>query len=150
MKKIMFVCYGNICRSPLAEFVFRDIVKKAGKEKDYYIESSATSTEELGNPVYRHTAKILDRLGIDYSNKRAQKLTMKDYDNYDLFIGMDKNNLRDMNSILGGDKEGKIKLLLSFAGREEDVADHWWTRDFEKSYQDILEGCSALFNQLTK
>ena len=146
----MFVCYGNICRSPLAEFVFRDIVKKAGKEKDYYIESSATSTEELGNHVYRHTAKILDRLGIDYSNKRAQKLTIKDYDNYDLFIGMDKNNLRDMKSILGGDKEGKIKLLLSFAGREEDVADPWWTRDFEKSYQDILEGCSALFNQLTK
>ncbi|MBD5129477.1 MAG: low molecular weight phosphotyrosine protein phosphatase [Ruminococcaceae bacterium] len=141
MLKILFVCHGNICRSPMAEFVMRDMCRKAGLE--VVTASAATSTEELGNPVHRGTAGILRRLGIDYSAKRARQINRADYDEYDLLIGMDTANIRNMTRFWG-DKEKKIHKLLEFAGRADDVADPWYTGNFERTYLDVKEGCEAL------
>ena len=150
MIKVMFVCYGNICRSPTAEFVFRDIVKKNGMEKDFVISSSATSSEELGNPVYSPSREEMKRHGIDCSGKYAIKLKSSDYDNYDLFIGMDSMNIRNMTSILNGDPDGKIHKLMDYTSKGGDVSDPWYTRRFDIAYYDILNGCTALFEHLTK
>ncbi|MBE7089839.1 MAG: low molecular weight phosphotyrosine protein phosphatase [Clostridiales bacterium] len=150
MIRIMFVCYGNICRSPMAEFLMKDFVKKKGLEDKFYIKSSATSYEEIGHRVYGGTRVILDRLGIDYSGKVAEKLYADDYDNFDYFIGMDESNRRNMVRQLNGDKEGKVSLLLDYTKNPREVADPWYTRDFDLTYRDITEGIEAFFEFLKK
>ncbi len=148
MTKILFVCHGNICRSPMAEFVMKDIVAREGLGGSFYIASAATSTEETGNGVYPPVRRLLSARGIDCSGKTARQLTRADYDRFDLLVGMDKANIRNMQRICGGDREGKIRLLLSFAGREAEVADPWYTRDFDAAERDIDEGCRALLEYL--
>ena len=144
MIKILFVCHGNICRSPMAEFVMKDMVKKAGLEKAFYIESAATSTEEIGNPVYPPARKKLAEHGISCAGKTARQLRSRDYAEYDLLIGMDQANLRNMRRICGGDPEGKVSLLLDFTAHPRSVADPWYTRDFATTEKEIDEGCRAL------
>ena len=148
MIKILFVCHGNICRSPMAEFVMKDLVRKAGLESQFQIASAATSTEEIGSPVYPPARRKLAEHGINCSGKTARQLTRADYDRYDLLIGMDNANLRNMRRICGGDSDGKIRLLLEFTGRSGEVADPWYTGDFEATWRDVLEGCSGLLSHL--
>ena len=128
MIKILFICHGNICRSPMCEFIMKYLVADRGLSSDFYIASAATSTEEIGSRVHHGTAAILDRLGIDYSEKRARQMTKKDYQDYDMLIGMDDWNMRNMNRIAGGDPEGKLHLLMDFTDRPGEVADPWYTR----------------------
>lgn len=146
----MFVCHGNICRSPMAEFIMKKLVTDAGLQKDFYISSSATSCEEIwndiGNPVYPPARSELKKHGISCEGKRAVQLKREDYNNYDYFIGMDTYNIRNMKNILGNDK--KIHKLLTFAGRSDDVADPWYTNDFETTYNDIYSGCNGLLKTL--
>lgn len=144
MIKVMFVCHGNICRSPMAEFIMKKLVSDTGYSDDFYIVSSATSTEELGNPVYPPAKAELAKHGIGCAGKTAVQLKKSDYEKYDCFIGMDTANIRNMNRIFGSDKEGKIYKLLTFAGRSDDVSDPWYSRDFAGAYADIEEGCKAL------
>ena len=148
MIKILFICHGNICRSPMAEFVMKDLVRKAGLESQFQIASAATSTEEIGSPVYPPARRKLAEHGINCSGKTARQLTRADYDRYDLLIGMDNANLRNMRRICGGDSDGKIRLLLEFTGRSGEVADPWYTGDFEATWRDVLEGCSGLLRHL--
>lgn len=152
MTKILFVCHGNICRSPMAEFVLKDMIIRLGKEKDFEIASCATSTEEIwngvGNPVYPPVKKLLASYGIDTSTKRAVQLKASDYGKYDLLIGMDSANIRNMHRMLGGDPAGKIHKLMEYTGSCADVSDPWYTRDFEQCYKDIFAGCKALLNTL--
>ncbi len=154
MTKIMFVCHGNICRSPMAEFIFRDMVKKAGLQEKFVIASSATSTEEIwggrGNPVYPPAKAELAHHGIKCDGKRAVQLKLSDYESYDLFIGMDSANIRNMHRMLGGDPEGKIRKLMDYTGRGGDVADPWYSDRFDIAYRDIEEGCRALLKALTE
>ena len=150
MTGILFVCLGNICRSPMAEFVMKDLVNKAGLEKSITIASAATSNEEVGNPVYPPARQELLTHGISCAGKTARRLEKGDYQRYDYLIGMDHHNLRDMVRILGGDPEGKIRLLLSFVGEDRDIADPWYTRNFAKTYADVWTGCSALLAYLIK
>ena len=149
MIKILFLCHGNICRSPMAEFVMKDLVKKAGLEKDFHIASAATSREELGNPVYPPARRKLHEHGIDCAGKTARRMTRADYDEYDLLIGMDHANIRNMTRICGGDPDGRIRLLMSYAGSDREVADPWYTGDFETTWQDVSAGCAALLASLT-
>jgi len=144
MKRILFVCHGNICRSPMAEYVMKDLVRKAGREQEFHIESAATSTEELGNPVYPPARRKLAEHGITCQGHAARQLCRADYDRFDLLIGMDTWNLRNMTRMCGGDPEGKIHLLLDYTSRPGDVADPWYTGDFEATWRDVLEGCTAL------
>ena len=146
MKKILFVCHGNICRSPMAEFVMKDLLKKEGI--DAYVASAATSTEEIGNPVHRGTRAKLSEYGISTEGKYAVQLTRSDYDKYDYLIGMDTYNIRNMLRILGGDPGGKVCKLLSFAGDDGDIADPWYTGNFDETYNDVLKGCKALIKIL--
>ena len=148
MVRILFICHGNICRSPMAEFVMKDLVRQAGREAEYHIESAATSAEELGSPVYPPARRKLAEHGISCAGKTARRLTEEDYGRYDLFIGMDQANLRNMRRIFGGDPQGKIQLLLSYAGRSGEVADPWYTGDFEATWQDVLAGCQGLLSAL--
>ena len=148
MIKILFVCHGNICRSPMAEFIMKYLVDQRGLSTEFYIASAATSTEEIGSRVHHGTAAILDRLGIDYSEKRARQMTKKDYQDYDMLIGMDEWNMRNMSRIAGGDPEGKLHLLLDFTDRPGDVADPWYTRNFEVTYRDVMDGCEGLLAYL--
>lgn len=152
MIKILFVCHGNICRSPMAEFVMKDLVQKAGLADQFYIASAATSTEEIwngvGNPVYPPAKAELARHGIGCEGKRAVQLTRKDYEKFDYLIGMDSANIRNMHRMLGGDPEGKIFRLLSFAGFEEDISDPWYTGNFEVTYRDVDRGCRGLMEYL--
>ncbi len=150
MIKIMFVCHGNICRSPMAEFLMKDLVEKQGESEKFLIKSSATSSEELGNPVHYGTRGVLDRLGISYKGKYAVKLTAKDYNEYDYFVGMDTANIKNMQRIFGGDPENKISLLLSYAGENRDVADPWWTGNFEQTYRDVSVGVKAFYDTISK
>lgn len=149
MFRILFVCHGNICRSPMAEFVMKDLVEKRGLSGQFSIESAATSTEELGNPVHRGTRKILDRLGISCAEKRARQLKRTDYDNFDYLIGMDYANVRNMNRICGGDPEAKIYKLLDFTDEPRSISDPWYTGDFEATFHDVREGCNSLLLCLT-
>ena len=145
MTKILFICHGNICRSPMAEFVMKDLVKKAGLETEFLIASAATSTEAIGNPVYPPARRKLAEHGISCAGKTSRQLTGTDYDQYDLLIGMDRANIRNMNRICGGDPEGKLHLLMEYAGRpDSEVADPWYTDDFETTWRDVLEGCREL------
>ena len=150
MIKIMFVCHGNICRSPMAEFVMKDIVKNAGMEKEFHIESSATSREEIGNPVYPPTRRILAEHGLSCEGKYARQMTLEDYKNYDYIIAMDYNNLRNIDRIIGSDTENKVHLLLDYTGKGGGVADPWYTRNFQATWEDVTRGCQAFFEYLTE
>ena len=149
MTRILFICHGNICRSPMAEFVMKDLVKKAGLEGQFHIESAATSTEEIGNPVYPPAKRKLAEHGIDCTGKTARQLKNSDYDQYDLLIGMDRANLRNMHRICGGDFAGKLHLLMDYTGHPGDVADPWYTDDFETTWRDVLAGCQGLLREVT-
>ena len=146
--KILFVCHGNICRSPMAEFVMKDLVNKAGRNVDLMIESAATSTEEIGNPVYPPARRILNEHGISCKGKTARQMTRQDYERFDLIIGMDDWNIRNMRRICGDDPEYKIHKLMDFTSHPHDVADPWYTGNFEATWKDVLEGCTALLNKL--
>ena len=144
MHRILFVCHGNICRSPMAEFVMKDLVKNAGLERKFSIASAATSTEEIGCPVYPPARRKLAEHGIGCAGHAARQLTAADYDHWDYLVGMDGANLRNMRRICGGDPEGKISLLLDWSDRSGDVADPWYTGDFDATWRDVLAGCSGL------
>ncbi len=148
MIKILFVCHGNICRSPMAEFVMKDMVEKAGLADSFYIASAATSTEEIGNPVHRGTREKLKQYGISVAGKTAVQMTKTDYDRYDYLIGMDNWNIRNMLRIAGGDPQNKICKLLEFAGSDAEVADPWYTGDFDSTYRDVKAGCEGLLKKL--
>lgn len=148
IKRLLFVCHGNICRSPMAEFVMKDLVEKAGVAQQFLIESAATSTEEIGNSVYPPARRKLAEHGISCQGKTARQMTRLDYGRYDLLIGMDSWNIRNMRAISGGDPEGKIRMLMDYTNRPGDVADPWYTGDFEVTWRDVLEGCEALLSQL--
>ena len=152
MIKVLFICHGNICRSPMAEFVLKDMVARAGLADRFYIASAATSTEEIwngvGNPVYPPAREELARHGIGCEGKRAVQLTRDDYDKYDYLIGMDSANIRNMHRMLGGDPEGKVYRLLSFAGVERDISDPWYTGNFDETYRDVSLGCNAFLEYL--
>ena len=155
MKRILFICHGNICRSPMAEFLFRDMVKKAGREDEFEISSAATSCEELGEPVYPPVVRLLNGVGIDCSKKRAYRMSKDDYNKYDLLICMDARNLRNLRSILGttadgslNDPEKKVRLLMSYTGDPRDVADPYYSGDFGETWDDIREGLEALLAAL--
>lgn len=150
MTKILFICHGNICRSPMAEFVMKDLVQKKGLEKDFLIESAATSTEEIGNDIHYGTRRKLTEEGIPFSRRAARQITAADYDYYDYLIGMDDENLYYMNRRWNNDPDNKIRLLLEFAGRTAEVADPWYTGNFDRTYMDIMEGCLALLDYITK
>ena len=147
MKKILFVCHGNICRSPMAEFIMKDIVKKAGMDDQFHIESAATSTEEIGNSVYPPARRKLAEHGISCEGKTARQMTRSDYDRFDLLVGMDEWNIRNMKRIVGGDPDNKIFKMLDFTSRHGDVADPWYTGNFDATWRDCLEGCEMIFQQ---
>lgn len=148
MIKIMFVCHGNICRSPMAEFVMRDIVKKADLSDKIHIASSATSREEIGNPVHHGTRKKLAEYGLSVDGKTARQITKEDYNNYDYIIVMDSYNLHNLQRIIGSDTKNKVYMLLDFADGG-DIADPWYTGNFDRTYDDILKGCKGLFAKIT-
>ena len=150
MTKILFVCHGNICRSPMAEFIMKDLVEKSGAADRFAIASAATSAEEIGNPVYPPARRELAKHGIGCSGKTARQMTVADYGQYDLLIGMDSANLRNMRRICGGDPEGKIRLLMDFTDRPGDVADPWYTGDFETTWRDVSQGCRGLLAVLNQ
>lgn len=146
--KILFVCHGNICRSPMAEFIMKHLVAQAGKTSHYEIASAATSTEEIGNSVYPPARRKLAEHGIRCDGKTARQLTRADYAYYDLLIGMDSYNIRNMQRMCGGDPEGKIHMLMEYTDRFGDVADPWYTGNFDATWRDCLEGCTALLEAL--
>ena len=150
MKKtrILFVCHGNICRSPMAEFVMKDLVEKHGLAEAFYIESAATSTEEIGNSVYPPARRKLAEHGISCEGKRARQMTSNDYGRFDQLIGMDERNVRNMERNSGGDMQRKIHKLLDYTSRPGDVADPWYTDDFEATWRDVLEGCEGILASL--
>ena len=150
MTKILFVCHGNICRSPMAEFVMKDLVQKAGRADEFAIASAATSTEEIGNPVYPPARRKLAEHGISCAGKTARQLRREDYGRWDLIVGMDRANLRNMERICGGDPEHKLCLLMDFTDRPGEVADPWYTGDFEATWRDVSRGCAALLERISR
>ena len=148
--KILFVCHGNICRSPMAEFVMKEIVKNADLQERIYVESAATSTEELGNPVYPPARRIMAQHGIDCKNKTARQITRADYADFDYIVAMDERNIRNMRYFFGNDPENKVSLLLSWANENREVADPWYTGDFEATWNDVNLGCNALLQEILK
>lgn len=153
MTKIVFVCHGNICRSPMAEFIFKELVRKRGLDGEFFVESRATSTEEIwngvGNPIYPPAADELKRNGIPFEKRRATQLKKDDLTAYDLFIGMDNNNIRNMHRILGKEAEDRIYRLMDFTPRKGEVADPWYSDRFDIAYRDIYDGCLGLLDKLT-
>ena len=148
MIKLLFVCHGNICRSPMAEFVMKDLVARAGRAAEFTIASAATSAEEIGNPVYPPARQMLAQHGIRCAGKTARQLRQGDYDQWDLFLGMDRANLRNMRALFGGDGGHKIYSLLSFAASDRDIADPWYTGNFQATWEDVNAGCAALLQAL--
>lgn len=144
MIKILFVCHGNICRSPMAEFVMKDMVRKAGFGDKIFVASAATSTEEIGNDIHYGTRTKLIEEGIPFSPRSAVQLKKRDYNEYDFIIGMDSQNIRNIKRIVGNDIDGKVKKLLEYANCDRDIADPWYTGNFEATYSDVVEGCEAL------
>ena len=149
MKKVLFVCHGNICRSPMAEMVFKHLVRQRGLT-GFTVASAATSTEEIGNPVYPPARAVMARHGIPVEKRGARQLTRADYDAYDLLIGMDNANIRNMHRMLGGDPQGKIFRLMDFTHRPGEVADPWYSDRFDECFEDVLEGCEALLQYVLK
>lgn len=148
MIKILFVCHGNICRSPMAEYVMKELVRREGAEEQFEIASAAVSTEELGNPVYPPVKRVLNEHGISCKGHRAHQMTRAEYEYYDYVILMDAMNRRWCQRIIGEDDERKVSLLLEHAGLSRDVADPWYTGNFEKTWDDVTLGCQALYEEL--
>lgn len=148
MIKVLFVCLGNICRSPMAEFLLKDMVKKKNRENEFIIESAGTSNEEEGNPVHYGTKRKLSEIGISTDGKYARKLLKEDYEKYDYILAMEERNVRDSIRIFGGDKENKVQRLLDYSKNPRDIADPWYTRNFEDTYNDIMEGLEAFLEYL--
>ena len=148
MLKILFVCHGNICRSPMAEMFMKNLVKNSGLEKEFFIESAACRTDEIGNPIHRGTVLKLKEKNVPFTDHRARLITQEDYGFYDLIIAMDEENVYYMKRKWDNDPADKIKLLLEFAGKSRDIADPWYTGNFEQTYHDVLEGCTALLEKL--
>lgn len=152
MLKILFICHGNICRSPMAEFILKDMVEKQGRVDEFYIESAATSTEEIwhgvGNPVYPPARDILAKHGISCEGKRARQVKYEDYDKFDLLIAMDSNNIRNLRKLIPEDTKGKVHLMMEYAGQKRDVADPWYTGNFQKTWDDIYLACGQLLENL--
>lgn len=148
MIKILFICHGNICRSPMAEFILKDMTAKRGISDNFYIASAATSTEEIGNPVHPGTRNKLARYGISTAGKHAVQMQRSDYQKYDYIVGMDRWNYKNMLRIVGEDSQHKISLLLDYTDHPRDVADPWYTGDFDKTYEDIVSGCEGLLNHI--
>lgn len=150
MTRVMMVCHGNICRSPMAEFVLKNMVEQMGLSQDFHIASAATSTEEIGNPVHHGTRRKLAEVGISTAGKYAVQVKKSDYDKYDYFLLMDGNNLRNIRRIFPSDPENKISLLLDFAKEPRDIADPWYTGNFDVTYNDVVEGCEAFLAHILK
>lgn len=150
MINILFVCLGNICRSPMAEFVMKDLIEKKNLTKEFYIASAATSSEETGNPVHHGTRNKLRELGISTAGKYAVQLKKSDYGKYDYILGMEQRNIAGIMRIVGGDPQGKIKRLLDYSLNPRDIADPWFTGDFNVTYHDVKEGCEALLASILK
>lgn len=150
MTRILFVCHGNICRSPMAEFIMKDIVSRHHREKDFEIASAATSSEELGNPVYPPARRKLLEHGIRCDGKTARRMTIEDYHYYDMIILMDNNNMKNAKRIITNDTENKLSMLMSYTPDGGTVSDPWYTRDFDRAYNDILKGCEGLYETLTR
>ena len=148
MKSILFVCHGNICRSTMAEFVMKDLVRKAGREEEFHIQSAATHRDEIGSDTHYGTKEILKLKGVPFTPRHAVQMVKADYEKYDLIIGMDSENMTYIKRIIGEDTENKVHLLLSFAGEKRSVADPWYTGDFDKTYDDVVKGCTALLQGL--
>ena len=148
MLDILFICHGNICRSPLAEFVMKDLTERQGLAGKFQIASAATSREELGNDIHPGTRRVLEREGIPFSSRQARQITKSDYEAYDYILAMARANLRNLERLLGGDPEGKFFLFLEFAGEHRDIADPWYTGNFDETYRDIKQGCTALLEFL--
>ena len=146
--KILMVCHGNICRSPMAEFIMKDLVKKAGLEQEFVIDSRATSTEETGNPIHHGTMGIFKKYQIPCTGHRAQQMSRQDYETYDYLIGMEERNRRNMLRILGKDPEKKVSLLLDYADEHGDIADPWYTGNFDITYRDVVRGCEGFLTYL--
>lgn len=149
MKRILFICHGNICRSPMAEMIMKKLVSDARRTDEFFIESAAVSTEEIGNPIYPPAQRTLRQHGVPFTDHRARQVTRRDYDCYDLLICMDSYNIRWLNRIIpNGDPDDKVHLLMEYAGSVRDVADPWYTGDFEATWRDCLAGCTRLLEQL--
>lgn len=150
VKKILFICHGNICRSPMAEFVMKHLVEEAGLSDRFEIASAAISTEEIGNPVYPPARQKLAEHSIGCEGKRARVMTRDDFRYYDYIVAMDQENLQGLRWLFGKDKDRKVSLLMDYTSRPGDVADPWYTRDFETTWQDVLEGCQGLLEDIKK
>ncbi len=148
MTKVLMICHGNICRSTMAEFVLKDMVEKQGRADSFIIESAGTSAEEQGNDTHYGTKQKLSEAGIPFTKRRARRLTKSDYDKFDYLICMDKNNVRNLYRIIGNDPQNKVGLLLEFAGINRDIADPWYSGNFDETYNDVVMGCSAFIKQL--
>ena len=145
--RILFVCHGNICRSPMAEFVMKELTRQAGLGDQFIISSAATTTEELGNDIYPNAKAELKRRGIPFDRRRARQIRSDEYNDWDYIIAMDDENLYDINYIIGNDPQHKVRLLMSFTGKSSSVSDPWYTRNFARAYNDIYQGCEALLTQ---
>lgn len=150
MIKVLFVCLGNICRSPMAEYVFKDMVKKEGIEDKFYIDSAATSTEEIGNSVHYGTKNKLNEMGIECGNHVARRITKQDYEKFDYIIGMEEQNVKNIKRIVGEDTKHKIYRLLDFSKNPRDIADPWYTGNFDKTYEDVVKGLEGFMRYLQK
>lgn len=150
MIKILFVCHGNICRSPMAEFVMKDLLEKEGLAEKVYVASAATSNEEIGNDIHYGTREIFDRYGISYEHRAARRITKQDYAQFDYLVGMDGRNMSSMKRMWNNDPQDKVSLLMDWTGVSRDVADPWYTHDFDTTYDDVLAGCLCLLQHITK
>lgn len=150
MTKILFTCHGNICRSPMCEFVMKDLVRRTGLENEIFVASAACRRDEIGSDTYLGTREKLDEMGIPYTKRRAVQITKADYENYDLIVGMDDENMRDLQRLSNGDPQKKLHLLMEFVGEHRGVADPWYTGDFDATFRDVQRGCSAILSELQK